>query len=115
MRLAIFGLSVTSSWGNGHATFWRALCRALARRGSRVAFFERDQPFYRAHRDLAELPNHDLHVYNAWSDVRGAARAAVRWADASIVTSYCADAGAAADLILEDGAGSASSTTWIRR
>ena len=40
MRLAIFGLSVTSSWGNGHATFWRALCRALARRGSRVAFFD---------------------------------------------------------------------------
>jgi spore maturation protein CgeB len=105
MRLAIFGLSVTSSWGNGHATFWRALCRALARRGSRVAFFERDRPFYRAHRDLAELPDHDLFVYDAWDDVAKKARAHVREADAAIVTSYCGDAAEAADLIRSEAAG----------
>jgi len=105
MRLAIFGLSVTSSWGNGHATFWRALCRALARRGHRIAFFERDQPFYRAHRDLYALPDHDLHVYEAWQDVLPTARAAVKNADVAIVTSYCADALPASTLICNEAPG----------
>lgn len=43
MRLAVFGLSITSSWGNGHATLWRGLVRALVRRGCRVSFFERNE------------------------------------------------------------------------
>src|SRR3954462_13639980 len=92
MHVTVFGLSVTSSWGNGHATFWRAICRALARRGHRVEFFERDQWFYYAHRDLDRLPDHDLHVYPSWQAIAGVARASVRRADAAIVTSFCADA-----------------------
>ncbi len=56
MRLVIFGLTVSSSWGNGHATLWRALVHALARQGHRVTFFERDVPYYAAHRDVTELP-----------------------------------------------------------
>ena len=42
MKLVVFGLTVTSSWGNGHATLWRGLCRALGAIGVRVVFFERD-------------------------------------------------------------------------
>ena len=45
MKLVIFGLTVSSSWGNGHATLWRGLCNALGRRGHRVVFFERDVPY----------------------------------------------------------------------
>src|ERR1051325_10069456 len=56
MKLVIFGLTISSSWGNGHATIWRGLCRALSRRGTRIVFFERDVPYYSAHRDLYELP-----------------------------------------------------------
>ncbi len=56
MKIVIFGLSISSSWGNGHATLWRGLCRALAARGHDVVFFERDVPYYAAHRDLPELP-----------------------------------------------------------
>ncbi len=56
MKLVIFGLTVSSSWGNGHATLWRGLLRALARRGHRTVFFERDVPYYAFHRDLRELP-----------------------------------------------------------
>ena len=52
MKLVIFGLTVSSSWGNGHATLWRGLLRALAKRGHIVVFFERDAPYYAAHRDL---------------------------------------------------------------
>ena len=30
LDIVIFGLSITSSWGNGHATTYRALLKALA-------------------------------------------------------------------------------------
>ncbi|MGZ3459029.1 MAG: hypothetical protein ACXU86_11060 [Archangium sp.] len=56
MKRVIFGLTVSSSWGNGHAPLWRGLIAALTARGHRVVFFERDQPFYASHRDLLELP-----------------------------------------------------------
>ena len=52
MQLVIFGLTVSSSWGNGHATMWRGLCNALSRRGHKVIFFERDVPYYAQHRDV---------------------------------------------------------------
>ena len=55
MKLVIFGLTVSSSWGNGHATLWRALIRALARRGWEVVFYERDVPYYARARDLIQL------------------------------------------------------------
>jgi len=48
LAITVLGLSITSSWGNGHATTWRALLRALAARGHRITFLERDVPWYRA-------------------------------------------------------------------
>ena len=56
MNLVIFGLSVSSSWGNGHAALWRGLIRALLAAGHRVTFFERDVPYYADTRDLTALP-----------------------------------------------------------
>src|SRR5205814_582070 len=55
MRIVVFGLAVSSSWGNGHATIWRGLARALHRRGHHIVFFERDQPYYAEHRDTADV------------------------------------------------------------
>ena len=104
MRLIIFGLTVSSSWGNGHATIWRGLCRALARQGHQVSFFERDVPYYSAHRDLQNTQTFELILYSAWKDIEAHARRAVETADSVIVTSYCPDAQAAADLILESAA-----------
>jgi spore maturation protein CgeB len=100
MRIAIFGLTVSSSWGNGHATLWRGLLRALARAGHHVDFFERDVPYYAAHRDLTELDGGDLVLYGSWEAVRTRAATAMADADAVIVTSYCPDAIAAARLLL---------------
>ena len=54
MRITVLGLSITSSWGNGHATTWRALLRALAERGHEITFLERDVPWYREQRDLPQ-------------------------------------------------------------
>jgi spore maturation protein CgeB len=55
-KRVVFGLSVSSSWGNGHATLWRGLAQALAEQGHPLVFFERDVPWYARHRDLARLP-----------------------------------------------------------
>ena len=104
MRLVIFGLTVSSSWGNGHATLWRGLWRALARRGHEILFFERDVPYYAEHRDLKALPGGELVLYPAWEDVLPRARRAVREADAVIVTSYCPDGVTATALLQEAGA-----------
>jgi spore maturation protein CgeB len=101
MRFVVFGLSVSSSWGNGHATLWRGLCAALGRRGHLVSFFERDRPFYAAHRDLTELPGGQLIIYSDWSRVAALARKHLSEADTGIVTSYCPDAIEATDLMLE--------------
>ncbi len=104
MKLVVFGLSVSSSWGNGHATFWRGLIRALAKLGHHVVFFERDQPFYAAHRDLRELPNAELILYSNWDDVRDTARRRLAEADVALVTSFCPDAISAAEEVLGSAA-----------
>lgn len=101
MRLVVFGLSVSSSWGNGHATLWRGLIRALGERGVRTTFFEQDRPWYADTRDLTELPGGDLVLYRDWAEVRDRARAAVAGADCAMVTSFCPDGIAATDLIAD--------------
>jgi spore maturation protein CgeB len=104
MKLGIFGLTISSSWGNGHATLWRGLCRALSRRGHRVVFFERDVPYYAEHRDLVELPGVDLQLYSDWNEVLPLARRELSDADVGMVTSYCPDGIAASDLTLDSNA-----------
>ncbi len=88
MKLVVLGLSLSSSWGNGHATTYRSLLRAVAARGHAVSFLERDVPWYRgAHRDLAEPDFCRLSFYD---DLAGldAFRDEVAAADAVIVGSY---------------------------
>jgi spore maturation protein CgeB len=104
MKLVVFGLSVSSSWGNGHATLWRGLIRALAALGHRVVFFERDVPYYASHRDLTELPGGRLVLYPSWVDVVACARVELADTDAAMVTSYCPDAVAAGELVLDSPA-----------
>lgn len=101
MKLAIFGLTVSSSWGNGHATLWRGLCRALHDRGHKVTFFEKDAPYYAAHRDLTELPGGELVLYRDWETVSGMAQQKIRESDVAMVTSYCPDGIAASERVLD--------------
>ena len=105
MKFVIFGLSISSSWGNGHATIWRGLCRALIGRRHRIVFFEKDVPYYAAHRDLNEIPGGDLILYSQWEAVRSRAERELADADIGIVTSYCPDGIAASDLVLSSSAG----------
>jgi len=102
MRIVIFGLSVSSSWGNGHAALWRGLIGALLATGHHVAFFEKDVPYYAENRDLQVLPEGgELVLYREWSEAAPRMRAALRDADVAIVTSYCPDAEAATRLVLD--------------
>ncbi|WP_137388458.1 CgeB family protein [Rhodoligotrophos defluvii] len=101
MNIVIFGLTISSSWGNGHATLWRGLCRALHAHGHRVVFFERDVPYYAHNRDLWELPGGALILYQDWAEISGRAKRELALADAAIVTSYCPDALAAGDMLLD--------------
>src|SRR3954470_5135616 len=99
MKIVIFGLTISSSWGNGHATVWRSLCRQLIGRGHDIVFFERDVPYYAAHRDLCAIDGGTLRLYESWVETRDAAERELREADVGIVTSYCPDAIAASELV----------------
>jgi spore maturation protein CgeB len=80
---------------------WRGLCRALARSGHHVTFFERDVSYYAANRDLHELPGGELILYQRWGDAIARARSTLAAADVAIVTSYCPDGIAAAALLFD--------------
>ncbi len=106
MRVVIFGLTVSSSWGNGHATLWRSLIKAMLRRGYAVTFFEKDVPYYASTRDLWELPEGGrLRLYEDFDAVREEALRSVREADLALVTSYCPDGVEASRVVLEAGRG----------
>jgi spore maturation protein CgeB len=104
MKLVIFGLAVSSSWGNGHAVLWRALIRAFGAIGHHTVFFERNVPYYAQNRDLTVLEGGRLVLYDDWEEVLPEAKRELAGADAGIVTSYCPDALAATDLVLESPA-----------
>lgn len=104
MKFVIFGLTISSSWGNGHATLLRGLFRALVERGHYVVFFERDVPYYAAHRDLTEMAGTTLHLYADWDEALALSRDALRDADVGMVTSYCPDGIAASELVLSSSA-----------
>jgi nucleoside-diphosphate-sugar epimerase/spore maturation protein CgeB len=87
MKVVVLGLSLSSSWGNGHATTFRALLKALANRNHDILFLERDVPWYRAHRDIAE-PNYcRLEFYGSLEELRHW-QDEIRAANAVIVGSY---------------------------
>jgi len=91
MKLVVLGLSLGSSWGNGHATTFRALLRAFAQRGHDILFLEREVPWYGgAHRDLADPAFCQL-AYYPTLDALDAWRETIATADAVMVGSYVPD------------------------
>ncbi len=106
MYLVIFGLTISSSWGNGHATLWRSLVKSMLNRGHTVVFYEKDVPYYAGARDLFDLPKGGrLRLYRDIEDVREEVKRDLRDADLALCTSFCPDGAAASELILEYGAG----------
>ena len=91
LDIVILGLSITSSWGNGHATTYRGLVQALVARGHDVLFLERDVPWYAAARDLPIPPYGRTELYTSLDDLRDRFSNAIRWADVVMVGSYVPD------------------------
>jgi spore maturation protein CgeB len=88
MQIVILGLSITSSWGNGHAVTYRSLVRGLVQRGHDVLFLERDMPWYAENRDLPAPPFGRTELYGSLNELRDRFRTEIRDADLVIVGSY---------------------------
>jgi spore maturation protein CgeB len=99
LDIVVFGLSITSSWGNGHATTYRALIKALQKRGHRITFLEHDVAWYRAHRDLPDPAYCRTHLYNSLNIVASGYSDLVRDADLVIMGSYVPQGAVLADWI----------------
>ena len=105
MKIVIFGLSITSSWGNGHATTYRALARALRARGHRILFFERNAEWYASNRDLPEPSFCKVHIYERWDEVLPILRKELCDCDVAMVGSYFPDGIAAIEEVFASKAG----------
>jgi spore maturation protein CgeB len=105
MRIVILGLSITSSWGNGHATTFRGLVRELVKRGHDVLFLERDQPWYAEHRDLPQPPYGSTRLYASFDELRERHLEDVRTADLVIVGSYVPEGVRVGDWVQAEAGG----------
>jgi spore maturation protein CgeB len=105
MKLVVLGLSITSAWGNGHATTYRGLIREFARLGHKVVFLERDVPWYASQRDLRDFACAEVILYQSIEDLRENHAQTVRSADAVIVGSYVPDGIEVGDWVLKVATG----------
>jgi spore maturation protein CgeB len=103
--IVIIGLSITSSWGNGHATTYRALVRELCRQGQEVLFLERDVPWYAAHRDLPQPPYGTTRLYGNLEELQRDYSQAIAEADAVIVGSFTPEGIAVGDWVTRTAGG----------
>lgn len=102
MKIVILGLTITSSWGNGHATTFRSLCRALHERDHCIDFIEKDVEWYRSHRDLPRPDYCSVYLYEEWSaESRAMIAATIAGADVVVIGSYFPDAIAATRWLLD--------------
>lgn len=103
MKITILGLTLSSSWGNGHATPYRALIRALDHLGHQVHFFEKDVPYYRSRRDFDSCDYCELTLYSDWADVRNRALSAAADSDVVMTASFLPEGRRINDEVLELG------------
>ena len=105
LDIIILGLSITSSWGNGHATTFRGLVRGLSARGHRVLFLERDVPWYASTRDLQSLPPARVELYADLAELKRVYGEEIRRADAVIVGSYVPEGVAVSEWVCAKATG----------
>ena len=100
MKITIFGLTLSSSWGNGHATPYRALLKALHRQGHKIDFFEKDVPYYARHRDFERVDYCRLHLYSDWESIRPNALQTAATSDVVVCASFCPHGARVVDEVL---------------
>ena len=100
LRISIFGLSITSSWGNGHATTYRSLVKGLVQRGHHVVFHERRRPWYEANQDLRFSNLCEIVVYDSLAELNTMQDAVIQ-SDLVMIGSYVPEAVQLAEWALE--------------
>jgi spore maturation protein CgeB len=105
MTIVILGLSITSSWGNGHATTYRGLVRELRARGHDVLFLERDVEWYAGNRDMPQPAFARLGLYTSLAELHDAYAAEIRRADCVIVGSYVPEGIAVGEWVAREAGG----------
>lgn len=101
LSYVFLGLSITSSWGNGHATTYRGLLRELHARGHEVLFLERDLPFYESNRDLPRPPYGRTELYGSLEELADGFASDIRHADFVIIGSYVPDGIEVAEWVMK--------------
>ncbi len=105
MRIVFVGLTITSSWGNGHAVTYRGLVRELCRLGHDVLFLERDAPWYAANRDLTVPPYGRTVLYGSAEELRTVHAETIATADVVVVGSYVPDGVEIGEFVTETAQG----------
>jgi spore maturation protein CgeB len=101
LQILFFGLTISSSWGNGHATPYRALLRALHELNIKAVFYEQDVPYYARHRDFKSCEYCELILYRDWETVRGSALRRAQEADVVVTASYLSEGARISEELLE--------------
>jgi spore maturation protein CgeB len=105
LRFVFCGLSITSSWGNGHATTYRALLRALSAQGHEVSFLEFDKPWYAANRDMPDPPYARTHLFGSVPEFKERFTTSIQEADVVVVGSYVPEGVDIVDWVLSNARG----------
>lgn len=105
MKIVVLGLSITSSWGNGHATTYRGLVRELAARGHDVLFLERNRHWYEQNRDLPKPPFCRVAIYDSLDELTSRHTRDVRSADLVVVGSFVPEGIAVGEWVQEASTG----------
>jgi spore maturation protein CgeB len=103
LKITIFGLTISSSWGNGHATPYRAILKALHRRGHHIVFYEKDVEYYALRRDFTKCDYCELVLYRTWSAVRDRALRDAAESDVVMTASYCSEGAQINNELLDFG------------
>lgn len=101
LQILFFGLTISSSWGNGHATPYRAILRGLNQQGAKVVFYERDAPYYAKHRDFNTCDYCELVLYDSWESIRQSALQRAKRSDIVITASYLPEGARISQELLE--------------
>lgn len=105
MKLVVIGLSITSSWGNGHATTFRALLHAFNKREHDILFLERDVPYYAQNRDLPNPSFCKIKLYSNLNELKEKYKSEIQNADAVMVGSYVPEGVEVIDFVLKTAKG----------
>jgi spore maturation protein CgeB len=103
--VVVLGLSLSSSWGNGHATTYRSLLSGLRGLGLNVLFLERNVPWYADNRDLARPSYCRLAFYENLDELKARFSNAIAEAGAVVVGSFVPEGASVLDFVFATAGG----------